>query len=165
MRAQVRVGLLAGGLVLVTSLVVVAMRVAVPRAQPVLSVGNERKAGQFRTLRTGKVIWVISEHVFAPSKAGATPELVIRYRTRIDEHDQEGWVREVQEIWPDYVPEAERAGLSEIVIWPTRPEAVVDGLGAVGIAGAFDVTKDASGKSTCAICDMYMNAVRSKPDV
>ena len=164
MRGQVRVGLLAGGLPLLATLAVVAIRVALPRAQPIVSARNEAKAGHFRTLRTGKVIWVMSEHVYTPSGAGSAPELVIRYRTRINEHDQQAWAREVQEIWPDYVAEAERAGLSEMVIWPTRPEAVLEGLGAVGIAGSFDVSKDASGRWTCGICNMWRKTDTPKPD-
>jgi hypothetical protein len=162
MRSLSRFGLFAVGFVLLAGLLAVGIRVAVPRAKPVLSPKGGIQAGHSRTLRTGKVIWVFWEAIVTPSVTGSKPMLVAYYRTRIDEHDQEGWAREVQEIWPDYVPEAERAGLSEIEIWPTRPEAVVNRLGAVGIAGAFDVTKDASGKWVCAACDMYINAARSK---
>jgi hypothetical protein len=143
MRAQVRVGLLAGGLLLLTSLVVAAIRFAFPRAQPVVSVGNEKKTEHFRTLRAGKVIWVISKAIYPPAQGGFGPTLVIDYRTRLDEHDQAAWAREVQGILPDFVADAEQAGASEIMIWANRPEAVLNSLGAVGIKAAFTVTKDA----------------------
>jgi hypothetical protein len=159
MHSRLHSGLLVAGLLLLLAVLVVGIRFAVLRARPSTSPASAVQRGHARTLRTGEVIWVLRQEVYTPSEGGLGPALVIEYLTHLDESDQAAWAREVQRVWPEFVSDAERAGVSRMQVWVCKPEAALGNYGRVGLEAHFSVVKDASGRWSCAACEALMGTV------
>jgi hypothetical protein len=105
---------------------------------------NRMPAYQVRALPSGRAVKVISTGQINFPNVG--PAWILKYLTDMNAHDRAALRREADEIWLEFKPDVEKAGMNNAIL---SANSIKPGIFQSGEANIFVFTRDSAGNWKC----------------